>query len=100
MSAARNSADWFEHVGRYAAMEPEQFAYSLLSRSQRMSHEKLRRRDQVYVRGIESFIAAERACARAAAADVHAIQGARAYAEEPRRGVADGHVFVQRWHAR
>jgi anthraniloyl-CoA monooxygenase len=58
-SAARNSSDWFEHVGRYAAMEPEQFTYSLLTRSQRISHERLRLRDKGYVRDIESFIAAQ-----------------------------------------
>ncbi|MFP3422970.1 hypothetical protein R0K19_26750, partial [Bacillus sp. SIMBA_161] len=38
-NAARNSTEWFEHVDRYAdALEPEQFTYSLLTRSQRVSH--------------------------------------------------------------
>ena len=41
-SAARNSTEWFENVARYTNLEPEQFAYSLLTRSQRISHENLR----------------------------------------------------------
>ena len=44
-NAARNSTEWFENVDRYASFEPEQFAYSLLTRSQRISHENLRERD-------------------------------------------------------
>ena len=36
-SAARNSMEWFENVERYTAMEAPQFAYSMLTRSQRLS---------------------------------------------------------------
>jgi anthraniloyl-CoA monooxygenase len=61
-NAARNSTEWFENVERYAGMEPEQFAYSLLTRSQRISHENLRLRDQAYVAGYERLLA-ERASA-------------------------------------
>ncbi|MGH7706880.1 MAG: bifunctional salicylyl-CoA 5-hydroxylase/oxidoreductase, partial [Vulcanimicrobiaceae bacterium] len=57
-NAARNSTQWFENVERYANLAPEQFAYSLLTRSQRISHENLRLRDRVFVSGIESWIAA------------------------------------------
>ncbi|MDX2008329.1 MAG: bifunctional salicylyl-CoA 5-hydroxylase/oxidoreductase [Meiothermus sp.] len=56
-NAARNSTEWFENVGRYARLEPEQFAYSLLTRSQRISHENLRLRDAGYVREVESWLA-------------------------------------------
>ena len=56
-SAARNSMEWFENVGRYSAMEAEQFAYSLLTRSQRLSHENLRLRDPAYVAGFERWLA-------------------------------------------
>jgi len=52
-SAARNSMEWFENVARYTAMEAQQFAYSLLTRSQRLSHENLRLRDAAYVEGFE-----------------------------------------------
>ncbi len=44
-SAARNSLEWFEEVERYLHLPPEQFAYSLLTRSQRIGHENLRLRD-------------------------------------------------------
>ena len=56
-SAARNSTEWFEHVDRYAGLEPEQFAYSLLTRSQRVSHENLRLRDKDYLEGAERWFA-------------------------------------------
>jgi len=54
-NAARNSTEWFENVERYKAFEAEQFAYSLLTRSQRISHENLRLRDREYVTGMESW---------------------------------------------
>ncbi len=56
-NAARNSTEWFEHVDRYAGLPPEQFAYSLLTRSQRISHENLRLRDPGYVERYEDWIA-------------------------------------------
>ncbi|HWW68363.1 MAG TPA: FAD-dependent monooxygenase, partial [Duganella sp.] len=57
-SAARNSMEWFENVERYCAMEAPQFAYSMLTRSQRLSHENLRLRDAAYVAGYEDWFAA------------------------------------------
>ena len=65
-NAARNSTEWFENVKRYAGLEPEQFAYSLLTRSQRISHENLRLRDPAWLEGFERWIA-ERAGAPAPA---------------------------------
>jgi anthraniloyl-CoA monooxygenase len=56
-SAARNSMEWFENVQRYTAMQAEQFAYSLLTRSQRLSHENLRLRDPAYVERFERWLA-------------------------------------------
>src|SRR6478672_471772 len=56
-NAARNSTEWFEHVDRYVNLPPEQFAYSLLTRSQRISHENLRLRDKEYVEDYEDWIA-------------------------------------------
>jgi len=58
-NAARNSTDWFENVKRYTKLEAEQFAYSLLTRSQRISHENLRLRDNQYVKQVESWMAAQ-----------------------------------------
>ena len=37
-NAARNSTEWFEDVERYLNLDPVQFNYSLLTRSQRISH--------------------------------------------------------------
>ena len=56
-NAARNSMSWFEHVKRYVHLPPEQLAYSLLTRSQRVSHENLRLRDATYVAGVERWFA-------------------------------------------
>ena len=56
-NAARNSTEWFENVERHARLAPEQFAYSLLTRSQRISHENLRVRDERYVGGYEQWLA-------------------------------------------
>jgi anthraniloyl-CoA monooxygenase len=56
-NAARNSMEWFESVRRYLSLPPEQFAYSLLTRSQRLGHENLRLRDDAYVRGVERWFA-------------------------------------------
>ena len=64
-NAARNSTEWFESVARYASLAPEQFAYSLLTRSQRISHENLRERDAGYVRAFERWFA-QRAAQEAA----------------------------------
>jgi anthraniloyl-CoA monooxygenase len=64
-NAARNSTEWFEHVDRYVSLPPEQFAYSLLTRSQRISHENLRLRDKDYVEEYEDWIAAHAGVQRA-----------------------------------
>ncbi len=54
-SAARNSLEWFEEVERYLGLDPVQFNYSLLTRSQRISHENLRLRDPDWLAGAESW---------------------------------------------
>jgi anthraniloyl-CoA monooxygenase len=64
-NAARNSTEWFENVKRYTVLEPEQFAYSLLTRSQRISHENLRLRDRCYLEGYEDWFAARAGARRA-----------------------------------
>jgi anthraniloyl-CoA monooxygenase len=63
-NAARNSTEWFENVARYASLEPEQFAYSLLTRSQRLGHDNLRLRDRDYVDQLEAWLAARTGAAR------------------------------------
>ena len=56
-NAARNSTEWFEHLPRYTKLEPMQFAYSLLTRSQRVSHENLRLRDRTWLESLETWLA-------------------------------------------
>jgi len=58
-SAARNSTEWFEEVERYLNLDPVQFNYSLMTRSQRISHENLRLRDPDWLRGAEDWFAAQ-----------------------------------------
>ncbi|MGB5706683.1 MAG: bifunctional salicylyl-CoA 5-hydroxylase/oxidoreductase [Arenicellales bacterium] len=54
-SAARNSVEWFEDISRYLNLDPVQFNYSLLTRSQRISHENLRLRDPEWLKGAERW---------------------------------------------
>ncbi|MDP3896031.1 MAG: bifunctional salicylyl-CoA 5-hydroxylase/oxidoreductase, partial [Mesorhizobium sp.] len=54
-SAARNSLEWFEEVERYLDLDPVQFNYSLLTRSQRISHENLRLRDPAWMKSAETW---------------------------------------------
>jgi anthraniloyl-CoA monooxygenase len=56
-NAAWNAMEWFEVCGeRYCdQLEPEQFMYSMLTRSQRISHENLRLRDKGWLEGYERW---------------------------------------------
>ena len=58
-NAAWNAMEWFEVCGtRYCdPLEPEQFMYSMLTRSQRISHENLRLRDAGWLEGYERWFA-------------------------------------------
>ncbi len=59
-NAAWNAMEWFEVCGeRYCdQLEPEQFMYSMLTRSQRISHENLRLRDKGWLEDFERWFAA------------------------------------------
>ena len=54
-SAARNSLEWFEQVERYLELDPVQLNYSMLTRSQRISHENLRERDPNWLESAERW---------------------------------------------
>ncbi|MGH8309593.1 MAG: FAD-dependent monooxygenase, partial [Steroidobacteraceae bacterium] len=56
-SAARNRTEWFENVRRYTHLPPEQFAYSLLTGSQRIGHANLKTRDARFVGQFERWLA-------------------------------------------
>ena len=105
-NAARNAMEWFEVVGgRYAdTLEPEQFMYSLLTRSQRISHENLRLRDKKWLEGYERWFAARSGLTVLADGPTvppmftpYTIRGVTL--AEPHRGLADGDVFGSRRHA-
>ncbi len=55
--AAQASLEWFEATERYDDLEPLQFAYSLLTRSLRITHENLRTRDPAFVERVERWYA-------------------------------------------
>jgi anthraniloyl-CoA monooxygenase len=56
-NSARNSTEWFETLDRYIGFDPLQFTYSLMTRSQRVSHENLRLRDPGWVNDVERWFA-------------------------------------------
>ena len=101
-SAARNSTEWFEQVERYLHLDPVQFNYSLLTRSQRISHENLRLRDKAWLESAEMWFEEQATREKPqplAPADVHAVPPARPATEESHRRVADGSVPRGRRHA-
>ncbi len=55
--AAQASLQWFEDTERYFRLEPVQFAFSLLTRSLRISHENLRERDPKFVDAVDRWVA-------------------------------------------
>ena len=57
-SAARNAMVWFENAPRYVeAFDSKQLNYSMLTRSQRVSHENLRLRDRQWLEDYEKHLA-------------------------------------------
>jgi anthraniloyl-CoA monooxygenase len=56
--AAKASLEWFEGADRYRSMEPEQFTFSLLTRSQRVTYDNLRLRDPEYMTTVDRWYAA------------------------------------------
>ncbi|HEX7220818.1 MAG TPA: bifunctional salicylyl-CoA 5-hydroxylase/oxidoreductase [Burkholderiales bacterium] len=55
--AANVSLAWFEHMKRYWDMEPEQFAFGVMSRSKQITWENLELRDPGYVKQIHQWYA-------------------------------------------
>jgi anthraniloyl-CoA monooxygenase len=56
--AALESSSYFEHVSRYAAFDPRQFAFNLLTRSRRITYVNLTQRDPELVRTMDSWFTA------------------------------------------
>ncbi len=57
-SAARNRMTWFEEVDHYVDMEPDQFAFALLTGSQRVGHANQKLRDPAYTEDYDRWFAA------------------------------------------
>jgi anthraniloyl-CoA monooxygenase len=55
--AARDSATWFENVRRYDGFDPVQFTCNLLTRSGRIGHLELTRRDPAFAATVDRFFA-------------------------------------------
>ncbi|MFF9117664.1 bifunctional salicylyl-CoA 5-hydroxylase/oxidoreductase [Streptomyces massasporeus] len=51
--AARASLEWFENIALYLDQPPRQFAFNLLTRSRRVTHDNLRLRDARFTRTVE-----------------------------------------------
>ncbi|MFC9509349.1 bifunctional salicylyl-CoA 5-hydroxylase/oxidoreductase [Streptomyces sp. NPDC057002] len=51
--AARASLEWFENLGLYLDQPPRQFAFNLLTRSRRVTHDNLRLRDPDFTEAVE-----------------------------------------------
>ena len=55
--AALESSTYFENVNRYASFDPTQFAFNLLTRSGRITHLELEKRDPRFVAKVDSLFA-------------------------------------------
>ncbi len=117
--AAQASLEWFEDTERYVCQPPLQFAFTLLTRSLRITHEDLRARDPEFLARVDQWVAEEAARqvqrqprsvgglkagrhehrARPAA-DVHAVPAPRPRDSESRGRVADVPVRGGQRHGR
>ncbi len=55
--AAQVSLEWFEDTERYRALEPVQLAFSLLTRSLRVTHANLKKRDPELIARVDAWFA-------------------------------------------
>jgi len=56
--AAQASLEWFENIGQYADQDPHQFAFNILTRSRRVTHDNLRLRDPEFAAEMDRWFAA------------------------------------------
>jgi anthraniloyl-CoA monooxygenase len=55
--AAQASLEWFENIGLYAAQEPTQFCFNLLTRSRRITYDNLKTRDEEFASRVDAAFA-------------------------------------------
>jgi anthraniloyl-CoA monooxygenase len=56
--AAQASLEWFENIGQYAEQDPHQFAFNIMTRSRRVTHDNLRLRDPEFAEDMDRWFAA------------------------------------------
>jgi anthraniloyl-CoA monooxygenase len=54
--AAQGSLEWFEGISRYTGQDPRTFAFNLLTRSRRITHGELRKRDPDFVASVTDAV--------------------------------------------
>ncbi len=57
--AAQASLEWFENLGQYTHQDPEQFAFNIITRSRRVTHDNLRLRDPEFTASVDAWFASE-----------------------------------------
>src|SRR5437899_6164336 len=55
--AADVSLAWFENMHRYWGMDPQQFAFGVISRSKQITYENVRLRDPAFLEGVTRWFA-------------------------------------------
>ena len=55
--AATASREWFEDIGHYVHQHPQQFAFNIVTRSRRVTHDNLRMRDAGFVAATDRWFA-------------------------------------------
>jgi anthraniloyl-CoA monooxygenase len=55
--AAQASREWFEDIGHYVHQDPPQFAFNIVTRSRRVTHDNLRLRDPEFVGAVDRWFA-------------------------------------------
>jgi anthraniloyl-CoA monooxygenase len=55
--AAQASLEWFENLGQYIHQAPEQFAFNIMTRSRRVTHDNLKVRDPEFVAAVDEWFA-------------------------------------------
>jgi anthraniloyl-CoA monooxygenase len=55
--AAQASLEWFENLAQYTDQEPLQFAFNIMTRSRRVTHDNLRLRDPEFVAEVDGWFA-------------------------------------------
>jgi len=67
--AAQASLEWFENLGQYTSQEPLQFAFNIMTRSRRVTHDNLRLRDPEFIARVEQWFGSQQPASGIAAED-------------------------------